>query len=298
MQQTMHILQDSHRRKRKEGATDPWADSELQRALEEVARLRQANEELQRFTAVVSHDLREPLRMVSAYARLLAERYRGRFDAEANEYLAFVTGGAEWMTQLISDLREYARAGNEQVHLVSINSQLCFESALRNLRISIAEAGATVRCYSLPPVLASPQLTQVFQNLMENSIRYRSQQTPTMQVSAERSEASFWRFSVADNGIGFEMAHADELFHPFYRIHARSADPGTGTGMGLAICRCIIHQCGGEMWAHSEPRKGSTFFFTLRESSEPLEPSDERALALTNSGSVTKERLTRRKERA
>jgi light-regulated signal transduction histidine kinase (bacteriophytochrome) len=215
--------------------------------------------------------------MVSAYARLLAARYRGRFDAEADEYLEFVTSGAEWMTELISDLLEYARAGNERIRLVSVDSQFCFEGALRNLRTSLAETGAVVQCHSLPPVLAAPQLTQIFQNSIENGLRYRSQQAPQIQVSAEPGEADSWRFCVADNGIGFERAHAEELFQPFYRMHAQSTEPGTG--MGLAICRRIIQQCGGEIWAHSEPGKGSTFFFTLRASSELLAPSNQVALA-------------------
>jgi signal transduction histidine kinase len=142
-----------------------------------------------------------------------------------------------------------------------------------DLRTSLAEAGAVVQCHLLPPVLATPQLTQGFQNLIENAIRYRAQRNPEIRVSAEPSEAGYWRFSIADNGIGFENAQAKELFQPFYRVHARSTS--SGTGMGLAICQRIIDQCGGEIWAHSEPGKGATFFFTLRASSEPLIPSDE-----------------------
>jgi light-regulated signal transduction histidine kinase (bacteriophytochrome) len=129
-QRVIHTIPDSTRKKR-EDMVSPSLNAELQKAREEIARLRQANEELQRFTAVVSHDLREPLRMVSAYTRLLAERYRGRFDAEADEHLTFITGGAEWMTELISDLLEYARAGNERTRLISVDSQFCFEGALR-----------------------------------------------------------------------------------------------------------------------------------------------------------------------
>ncbi|MDQ2776626.1 MAG: ATP-binding protein [Acidobacteriota bacterium] len=248
---------------------------ELQSALKEIERLRRSNEELERFTAVVSHDLREPLRMVSAYAQLLAQRYQGRFDADADEFLEFVASGAEWMTQLVSDLLEYSKAGNERKRLVSVDSQRSLDSALRNLRVSIEDSGAIIISERLPQVLANDQLTRVFQNLIGNAIKHRAQASPGILVSAQPDGEGHWRFSVADNGIGLDMSHADRLFKPFYRV--RGKEECAGTGMGLAICQQIIDQLGGRIWVHSEPGKGSTFFFSVRAAPETVAAVEQRS---------------------
>lgn len=191
-----------------------------------------------------------------------------RFDADADEFLNFVTSGAEWMTRLISDLLDYSRASSERTYLVCVDSQRLFDFALRNLRISIAEAGAIITCEPLPKVLATDQLALVFQNLIGNAIKYRAQATPEIHIAAQSENDGYWCFSVTDNGIGFDMAHADKLFNPFYRV--RGKEECAGTGMGLAICHGIIHQIGGRIWVHSEPEKGSTFFFSARAASADI----------------------------
>ncbi len=249
------VVQNSTKRERKR------TPAGLQSVLDEMERLRRLNEELQQFTAVLSHDLREPLRMVSAYAQLLNDRYRGKLDADADEFLEYVVSGADWMTRLVSDLLAYARAGNERVQLLPVDSESMFSCAVRNLQISMAEAGASIECGRLPKVLANDQLALVFQNLIGNAIKYRAHARPRIQVSAEPNEEGNWSFCVADNGIGFDMAHADKLFQPFYRGGGK--EECAGTGMGLAICRRVIHQLGGRMWVYSEPGKGSSFFFSV-----------------------------------
>ncbi len=275
MQRPTRVNRDSAGRERKSEvisssviARDMQATGygELRKALEEIERLKQSNAGLQRFTAVVSHDLREPLRMMFAYAQLLAERYRGKLDADADEFLNFITGGARWMTQLISDLLDYSKTSTEPSRFVTIDSQQSLSFALRNLRMCIAEVGAIIRCDALPKVLANNQLTLVFQNLISNAMKYRGQATPEIQVSAQCGNDGYCCFSVADNGIGFDMAHAEKLFNPFYRV--RDTEEFAGTGMGLAICHGIVHQLGGRIWVQSEPGKGSTFFFTVRVSPE------------------------------
>ncbi len=243
---------------------------DLQKAREEIEHLKQLNEELQRFTAAASHDLREPLRTVAACARLLADRYSGRLDTDADEFLEFIVAGAKSMTQLVSDLLEYSRLGGSQTQLISLDSRFALDSALRNLRTSIAETGAVVTSGRLPKVLANNQLTQVFQNLIANSIKYRAKAKPEIRISARSTGAGYWRFSVADNGIGFDMAHLDKLFQPLYRVPGKHQC--AGAGMGLAICRRIVDRFGGEIWARSEPAKGSTFFFTVRVSPEAQSP--------------------------
>ncbi len=275
MQRPTRVNRDSAGRERKSEvisssviARDMQATGygELQKALEEIERLKQSNAELQRLTAIVSHDLREPLRMICAYAQLLAERYGGKLDADADEFLNFITGGARWMTQLIFDLLDYSKTSTEPSRLVTIDSQQSLTFALRNLRMCIAEAGAIIRCDPLPKVLANKQLTLVFQNLISNAMKYRGQATPEIQVSAQCGNDGYCCFSVADNGIGFDMAHAEKLFNPFYRV--RGTEEFAGTGMGLAICHGIVHQLGGRIWVQSEPGKGSTFFFSVRVSPE------------------------------
>lgn len=221
--------------------------------------LKRANEELQRFAATVSHDLREPLRSISAYARLLADRYRGKLDADADEFLAFITSGADSMSRLIIDLLEYSKASADCRAPVVVDTQPLYDEAVRNLRLQIVVSGAVIVSDPLPKVLGSNQLMQVFQNLIGNAIQHRAQRKLLIRVSAEPQANGYWKFSVADNGSGFDMRHAGELFNPFFRIHRSH----TGTGMGLAICERIVRQLGGNIWAHSELGGGSTFFFSL-----------------------------------
>jgi light-regulated signal transduction histidine kinase (bacteriophytochrome) len=165
------------------------------------------------------------------------------------------------MTQVIDDLLSDPSRAAGQACLWCVDSQELCDAAVRNLDFAIAEAGAAVRCGPLPKVMANRELTLVFQNLIGNAIKYRGEAPPRIRVWAEREQGGYWRFAVADNGVGFDMAHANELFNPCYRL--KSAEECPGTGMGLAICQDIIRQIGGRIWAHSEPQRGSTFFFCV-----------------------------------
>jgi light-regulated signal transduction histidine kinase (bacteriophytochrome) len=234
---------------------------ELHLALEEIGQLKESNAKLRQFTEVVSHDLREPLRTISAYGRLLNERYRGKLDTDADEFLTFITASAQWMTQLISDLLNDSERPARHTDLLAVDSQELCDLAVRNLNSAIAEAEASIQCGPLPKVLATHQLTLVFQNLIENAIKYRAEATLEIRISAEREEGAYWRFSVADNGIGFDMAHAEKVFEPSYRV--QGGEGRGGSGMGLAICQNIVRQIGGRIWADSEPGRGSTFFFCV-----------------------------------
>ena len=169
-----------------------------------------------------------------------------------------------------SQVRELGLAIEETAQLEESNAKLrkFTDVAVRNLRLAIAGADANIKCGPPPKVLANHQLTLVFEKLIANAIKYRAQATPNIQISAERDQNGYWRFSVADNGIGFDIAHSDKLFSPFYRVE--TSEECAGTWMGLPICQEIIHQIGGRIWAHSEPQKGSTFFVCVRALPEDL----------------------------
>jgi signal transduction histidine kinase len=231
----------------------------LQRTTEELVR---SNRDLEQFAYVASHDLQEPLRMVAGYLQLLEERYKGKLDEKADKYIAYAVDGAARMAGLIRDLLAFSRVNTRGEQLCSVESQQAFDAALRNLCVSVQESGATITHDPLPTVRADlPQLTQLFQNLLGNAIKFRSpDRKPTIHV-AIREEEEQWRFSVRDNGIGFEQEYEDKIFLIFQRLHGRGHYPGTG--IGLAICKRIVERHGGDIWAASTPDQGATFFFTL-----------------------------------
>jgi light-regulated signal transduction histidine kinase (bacteriophytochrome) len=237
MRQKKPVIRDSAERKRRSEVLPSSEEHvrasqlrELHMAVEEIGRLKESNTKLRQFIAVISHDLREPLRTISAYAKLLHERYRGKLDEDGDEFLTFITGGTQWMTELISDLLSDPERVTRHTDLSCVDSQELCHSAIRNLKLAIAEAEASINCGPLPKVLANHQLTLVFQNLIGNAIKYRAEARPQIQISAEPDEGAYWRFSVADNGVGFNMAHADKLFSPFYRVDASGECAGTGMG--------------------------------------------------------------------
>jgi PAS domain S-box-containing protein len=232
--------------------------------LKTVGELKRSNDELEQFAYIASHDLQEPLRMVASYTQLLAKRYRGRLDSDADEFIAYAVDGSNRMQQLIEDLLAYSRAGMDGRALQKISSDRSLQKALANLRLTIEETGALVTHDSLPDITTDDtQLTQVFQNLVGNAIKYRSAEVPRIHVSAAANGSNEWIFSVRDNGLGIDPKYFARIFVLFQRLHGR--DEFDGTGIGLAICKKMLERLGGRIWVESQPEqeKGSTFHFAL-----------------------------------
>jgi PAS domain S-box-containing protein len=232
--------------------------------LQMMADLNRSNEELQQFAYIASHDLQEPLRMVASYTQLLAKRYSGKLDAEADEFIAFAVDGANRMQRLIQDLLVYSRAGTGMKELVQTSSELAFERAISNLRNAIEDSGAQVTHDPLPFVMANEgQLVQLFQNLVGNAIKYQNPGVPCVHVSSEGGGHKTWLFSVRDNGLGIDPKYFQKIFGMFQRLHKR--EEFSGTGIGLAICKKIVEQHGGRISVESTLGQGSTFRFALAE---------------------------------
>lgn len=224
--------------------------------------LQRSNEDLQQFAYIASHDLKEPLRMVSSYTTMLQRRYSGRLDADADTFIAFIIDGVRRMNTLIQDILEYsrARAGKEdQLSDVEVNSIL--RNVVANLKVTIAEAGAWVQWESLPQSVPydAVRLTQVFQNLISNAIKYRGDRRPEVHIRAEQNNDEIV-FSVNDNGMGIDAEHVDKIFGIFQRLHGKEYE---GSGIGLAMVKKIVERFGGRIWVESTPGQGSTFFFTV-----------------------------------
>jgi signal transduction histidine kinase len=227
----------------------------------QAAELARSNAELEQFAYVASHDLQEPLRTVTNFVQLLAKRYRGRLDRDADDFIQYVVGGTVRMAQLIDDLLDYSRAGRADQPMKPTDCGETLAQAVANLDLSIRESGAVVRHDGLPTVIGNPSLlTQLFQNLIGNAIKFRSADRPEIRVSAGR-RGDEWLFSIQDNGIGIAPQYAERIFVIFQRLHGRSEYPGTG--VGLAICKRIVTRHGGRIWVESQPGRGSTFYFTL-----------------------------------
>jgi PAS domain S-box-containing protein len=233
------------------------AQQEIAARAQELAR---SNADLENFAYVASHDLQEPLRMVSSYTQLLGERYRGKLDAEADEFIAFAVDGAARMQVMIQDLLNYSRVARKPPQLEPVDSQAVLGRALSNLQASIQESGAEISAGPLPMVKAdAAQLLQLFQNLIGNAIKFRGTRQPTVEISASRNGG--WTFRVSDNGIGIDPHGRERIFGMFQRLHTRKEYPGTG--IGLAVCKRVVEGHGGKLWVESEPGRGSSFFFTL-----------------------------------
>jgi PAS domain S-box-containing protein len=233
--------------------------------LEQETRQRQelarSNTELQQFAYIASHDLQEPLRMVTSYLQLLERRYKGKLDNSADDFIAFAVDGATRMKALINDLLTYSRVGTHGKSFERTDCTTVVKRAIANLKIAIDESEATINYAPLPEVQGDAiQLTQLFQNLISNAIKFHSEAPPVIQIRAEL-QAQEWLFSVQDNGIGIEPEYAEQIFVIFQRLHRRT--DYTGTGIGLAVCKKIVERHGGRIWVQSELGQGATFYFTL-----------------------------------
>jgi PAS domain S-box-containing protein len=230
--------------------------------LHKVEELNRSNEELGQFAYIASHDLQEPLRMVASYTQLLSRRYKGKLDADADEFIAFAVDGASRMQHLTQDLLAYSRVGTKGRDLLDTSGEEALQRALINLRGAVEESGAVVTHDPLPTVWADEtQLIQLFQNLVGNGIKYQNGGVPRVHISAARIDGKKWIFSVKDNGLGIDSQYFDKIFGMFQRLHKR--EEFAGTGIGLAICKKIVERHGGSISVESQPGQGSTFRFAL-----------------------------------
>jgi light-regulated signal transduction histidine kinase (bacteriophytochrome) len=232
------------------------------KALEEsIAELARSNADLQQFAYVASHDLKEPLRIVASYTQLLARRYKGKLDADADEFIRYAVDGANRMQWLINDLLAYSRVTSQDQVLEEVDCDSVLEEVLSDLRVAIEESRAVVTHDPLPRVMADRgQLGQLFQNLIGNAIKFHGKEPPQVHVTAERKPDE-WAFSVRDNGVGLDPQYAERIFVIFQRLHDREEYPGTG--IGLAICKKVVERHGGRIWVVSQIGQGATFHFTL-----------------------------------
>jgi len=255
------IMQILHRTNAKLAA----ARAQLERANQELSQrtkaLSRSNDELQRFGYAVSHDLQAPLRNVATLTELLVRRNSEILDKDSKECAQMIVDGVHRMESMIKGLLRYAAATGDRHHSASSNSKTVVEQVLHNLRYLIDAEGALITFDELPIVQANDdRLAQVFSNLITNGIKYRSDQKPEIHIAATYNGTE-WIFKITDNGIGIDMNYADEIFVLFKRLHR--SDTHEGSGIGLAVCKAVIEQCGGRIWVESEPGKGSTFFFTI-----------------------------------
>jgi light-regulated signal transduction histidine kinase (bacteriophytochrome) len=236
------------------------ANRTLERRAKQLAR---SNAELERFAHVASHDLKEPVRTVVSYTQLLARKYAGQLDAEAQEYIRDAAEAARSIRSRIESLLDFSVTGDQSEAFVRVDSRSGVDKAMANLRPAIADTGALIHCDALPTVLGHPpEITLLFQNLLDNAIKFRSGQPPEIRVTAQRAEnPAEWQFSISDNGIGIDPRSAEKLFGLFQRVHPQHKVPGMG--MGLAVSRKIVESHGGRIWYEPNAGGGSRFLFTL-----------------------------------
>ncbi len=252
----VHVSRDITERKR--------AEEERELLLSDIAR---SNKDLEQFAYVASHDLKEPLRMVSTYVQRLEKKYKGQLDEKADKYIGFAVEGVERMEKLIEGLLAYSRIARGAAQFGPVDSNTIFSLAVTNLSASIHECQAVVTKEDLPIVLGDEtQLLQLFQNLIANAVKYRKPRTPPQVHVSSAREGSRYIFSVRDNGIGIDSKNYDRIFQIFQRLH--SHEQYAGAGIGLAVCKRIVERHDGRIWIESVPGTGSTFFFTIPASPE------------------------------
>ena len=226
-----------------------------------IEKLKNSNKELEQFAYVSSHDLREPLRMITSFLQLLQKRYSADLDEDANDFINYAVDGAKRMDMVINDLLEYSRIGSEKREFKYLQSEKILETVLINLKPLIDDTNAIITHDPLPRIYANDQqMNQLFQNLIGNAIKYRSKVTPKIHLSADKHDKEYL-FSIKDNGIGIDPKHLERIFAMFQRLHTH--EEYDGTGIGLAISQKIVQQHRGKIWAKSEPGKGTTFYFTI-----------------------------------
>jgi PAS domain S-box-containing protein len=258
---TIHAIRDVTDRKKAEEEIRQLNGRLEQKVAARTAALTRSNEELRQFAYVVSHDLKEPLRTVSTFSQLLEERLGDNSDAESKEFLTYILSGVKRMSDLIDDLLAYASLDAAEARIKHVDLNLVMKEASFNLLATIQEAGAVIENDPLPEVLGDHvQLVQVLQNLIGNSIKYRSSEPPRVHVSAEWRDAELV-VAVRDNGIGIDPAYSEGVFKLFKRLHVRQEY--SGNGVGLAICRKIVQRHGGRIWVESQLGRGATFYFTI-----------------------------------
>jgi signal transduction histidine kinase len=236
----------------------------LRRMVERQRRqLERSNRELERYARVVAHDLEAPLKAIRQGLDGLGRRAGSRLDKESAEFVEEALESAGRMAALIRDILAYSRATAQAAPFAEVNTNKAVAAAIANLKAPIESTNAKIEVEPLPAIMGDEnQLVQLFQNLLGNAMKYRHpDRTPEIRVAAEREGDDRWRFAISDNGMGFDPAHADRIFEPFIRLHPASEIEGTG--VGLAICRAVVERHGGQLWADSEPGKGSVFYFSL-----------------------------------
>jgi PAS domain S-box-containing protein len=235
---------------------------QAQQALQQhAAELERSNAELEQFAYVASHDLQEPLRMITSYSQLLERRYRDKLDGDALEFIDYVVDGARRMQELINDLLAYSRVGTRGREFEAVDMEAVLRRVLGNLQFAIEEQHAVISHDPLPRVMADGlQLVQLLQNLISNAIKFHGEAPPKVHISAEIENQEV-RFCVRDEGIGFEPQYAERIFQVFQRLHSKGKYPGTG--IGLAICKKIVERHGGRIWVESAPGHGAKFYFSL-----------------------------------
>jgi light-regulated signal transduction histidine kinase (bacteriophytochrome) len=243
-------------------AMDITPQKEIEKQLAEKAEgLARSNKELQQFAYVASHDLKEPLRMVTTYVQLLDHRYGVELDEEAREYIGFAVEGSRRMYALVEDLLTYSRVEKSVLPFTAVDMEQVMVTTLKDLREAVETSGATITMDHLPQIQADlQQMVQLMENLVGNAVKFHGSEPPVVHVSASMNGKE-WVFSVKDNGIGIGMQYSDKVFHMFQRLHPREMFPGTG--IGLAICKKVVERHGGRIWFESMPGEGTTFFFTL-----------------------------------
>ncbi|MBU4199573.1 MAG: PAS domain S-box protein [Verrucomicrobia bacterium] len=233
-----------------------------------IEELQLSNQELGQFVYIASHDLQEPLRMVTSYVQLLKKRYHGRLDSDADEFIHFTVEGTARMQILIRNLLHYSRVGTQVLKKEPIDCGKLMEHVLSIVKLGIDQSGAVVAWENLPFIQGDPiQITQLFQNLVSNAIKFHSGRHPKVHISARRQQ-DHWVFAIRDNGIGIDAQYYERIFLIFQRLHPRGVYPGSG--IGLAICKKVVERHDGRIWVESEPGKGATFYFTL-----PVDPVDK-----------------------
>jgi signal transduction histidine kinase len=234
------------------------AEKQLKATLDELGR---SNAELEQFAYVASHDLQEPLRMISSYVQLLSRRYAGKLDTDADEFIGFAVDGANRMQGLINDLLMYSRVGTRGKPFEPTDCHAVLGRVLVNLHTAIDESRGIVTNDDLPTIMADQtQMGQLFQNLVGNALKFRGEDPPRIHISAEQN-GNEWAFAVRDNGIGIDSEYFERIFVIFQRLHGKATYPGTG--IGLAVCKRIVERHGGRIWLESELEKGTAFHFTL-----------------------------------